>query len=86
MNQDFSFIMNKNPPPPNINQLQLTTIKSILSEFYKKAQDLTPIPNTDVICNKKVFTGFRCLTCETMDTDGSSNFLFFLILSHFRVM
>jgi hypothetical protein len=49
-----------------------TTIKELIQNFYKEAKDLKPVPNSDVICNQKVFTGFRCLTCESMDTDGSS--------------
>lgn len=50
-------------------------IKTQIKKFYLNAKDLKPVKNTEVICNQKVFTGFRCLTCETMDTDGSSNSL-----------
>ena len=48
------------------------TIKKLIQNFYKETKDLKPVPNSDVICNQKVYTGFRCLTCESMDTDGSS--------------
>ena len=51
------------------------TIVKLIDDFKNNCKDLKPINIQNIICNEKVFTGFRCMTCEIISSDGSSNII-----------
>ena len=71
MNIDHNAIFRKLLQFQNNPQVR-SPVKKLINNFYAQAKDLNKVSNSEIICNKKVYTGFRCITCETMETDGSS--------------
>ena len=53
-------------------------IEKMIHDFVSTLEDCQPLTIKQTICNKKVYHGFRCLTCESIETDGSSKFIFLL--------